>query len=246
MNNLKKIEPVSEPVSMLSIIATMATRNDVDVDKLERLLAMKERQDAKDAERIFNIALGKAQGAIRTIGKDKTNSQTHSTYATYDKLDQAIRPVYIEHGFSLSFNTEPATRENEVRVVCYVSHEDGHTRTYTLDMPADGKGAKGNDVMTKTHAVGSATSYGRRYLLQMIFNIPLGDQDDDGNKASGHVAISFEQETTLRDMLEATSSSEPQFCRFLKIASLDQLRADRFEVALAELKAKAKRQGVHL
>ena len=68
-----------------------------------------------------------------------------------------------------------------MRVLCYVSHSAGHTRTYQCDMPSDGKGAKGNDVMTKTHAAGSAASYGMRYLLKMIFNIAIGEDDTDGN-----------------------------------------------------------------
>ena len=37
--------------------------------------------------------------------------------------------------------------------------------------------------MTKTHAAGSALTYGQRYLLKMIFNIAIGS-DDDGNAAS--------------------------------------------------------------
>jgi hypothetical protein len=51
-------------------------------------------------------------------------------------------------------------------------------------MPVDGKGARGGDVMTKTHAMGSGISYGMRYLLRMIFNLAI-DQDDDGNAAGG-------------------------------------------------------------
>jgi hypothetical protein len=69
-------------------------------------------------------------------------------------------------------------------VICRVSHQNGHSRTYQIDMPADGKGAKGGDVMTKTHATGSAVSYGMRYLLKMIFNIAVSDKDDDGNAAA--------------------------------------------------------------
>ena len=39
--------------------------------------------------------------------------------------------------------------------------------------------------MTKTHAVGSAMSYGVRYLLKLVFNVAVGEDDDDGNTASG-------------------------------------------------------------
>lgn len=55
-------------------------------------------------------------------------------------------------------------------------------KPYQIDMPADGKGAKGGDVMTKTHATGAAASYGMRYLLKMIFNVAIGEEDRDGNK----------------------------------------------------------------
>ena len=48
----------------------------------------------------------------------------------------------------------------------------------------NGKGAKGGDVMTRTHATGAALSYGMRYLLRMIFNVAVGEGDTDGNGAT--------------------------------------------------------------
>jgi hypothetical protein len=56
-------------------------------------------------------------------------------------------------------------------------------RRYHVDMPADGKGAKGGDVMTKTHATASALTYAKRYLLLQIFALAIGESDDDGNAA---------------------------------------------------------------
>src|SRR5690606_15862485 len=67
-------------------------------------------------------------------------------------------------------------------------------------MPADGKGAKGGDVMTKTHAAGSAMSYGQRYLLKLIFNVAIGENDDDGNSAGSGFDISG-----WRDKIEGAS-----------------------------------------
>ena len=180
---LATIEPDNSN-TILSMIERAARDPSVDIDKLERLMQMSERAEAKRADTAFNDALNQAQGEIGTIGTNKTNSQTHSSYATYEKLDVKLRPIYIRHGFALSFDTAEGAPENCIRVVCYVSHKGGHTRRYQADMPADGKGAKGNDVMTKTHAAGSAMSYGQRYLLKMIFNVAVGEHDDDGNAAS--------------------------------------------------------------
>jgi ribosomal protein L37AE/L43A len=66
-------------------------------------------------------------------------------------------------------------------------------------MPADGKGAKGNDVMTKTHAAGAAGSYGARYLLKGIFNVAIGENDDDGNGATPRTRQRYRQSALRQD-----------------------------------------------
>jgi hypothetical protein len=48
-------------------------------------------------------------------------------------------------------------------------------------MPADGKGAQGGDVMTKTFATGAGMSYGARYLLKFIWNIAVGEDDPEAS-----------------------------------------------------------------
>jgi predicted hydrocarbon binding protein len=39
--------------------------------------------------------------------------------------------------------------------------------------------------MSRTHATGSAITYGKRYLKDMIFNLSFLEKDDDGNAAGG-------------------------------------------------------------
>lgn len=175
---------IGEAATILSVIQRAAADPQCDIEKMERLMAMHERMQAKTAETEFNAALSRVQGEMGRIAADATNSQTRSQYATYGKLDSALRPKYTKEGFSLSFGTEPAP-EGMVGMVCFVSHIGGHTREYRAHVPSDGKGAKGGDVMTKTHAFGSGTSYGMRYLLKMIFNVAIGEEDDDGNSATG-------------------------------------------------------------
>lgn len=176
-----------EPTTILNIIERASRDPAVDIDKLDRLLAMHERVKADSARLEFDNAMAEAQEAMRAISPDKDNNQTKSKYATYAALDQATRPIYSQHGFALSFNTGDAPKPDDVRVLCTVSHRGGHRQEYKLDMPADGKGAKGGDVMTRTHATGAAASYGQRYLLKLIFNLAVGDVDDDGNGADGDI-----------------------------------------------------------
>lgn len=167
--------------NMLAMLERIALNPDVTADKLERLLAIQERVMAKRAEDEFNIAMTAAQSETGRISADATNPQTHSRYATYGKLDSVLRPIYTKHGFALSFSEGETTKLDHIRILCYVSHRGGHTRMYPKDVPSDGKGAKGGDVMTKTHAAGAAQSYAMRYILKGVFNVAIGDEDNDGN-----------------------------------------------------------------
>jgi len=176
----QQLPVAQEPVSLLHVIERASRDPNVDIDKMERLMAMHERMMAKKDETDFNDAIVQCQHECGTISADATNPQTRSKYATYARLDKALRPIYTNHGISISYSTEDSPKPEHIRVIAYVSRK-GYTRKYQADMPADGKGAKGGDVMTKTHAAGAAMSYGARYLLKGIFNISIGEEDDDGN-----------------------------------------------------------------
>jgi len=232
-------EPKSANDGILAVIARAASDPSVDIDKFERLLALQERVSAQQAEREFNDAMNKAQSEIGRVVADKKNSQTGSNYASEAALDRVVRPVYSRHGFSLSFNSGKSDTDSFVKVICYCAHSEGHTRTYEIDMPADGKGAKGNDVMTKTHATGSGLSYGKRYLLKLIFNVAIGD-DDDGNAAGATALITEPQSVTLNDLIESTGTNREKFLEYFKIVALGEMAAKDYLRALSMLKQKAK------
>lgn len=191
-NDVARVEErqvvTAQPTSMMEVIARAVSDPNLDVEKLERLTGLYERLTDRQAETAYNDAMNACQEEMRPIAADANNPQTHSKYASYAALDRALRPIYAKHGFSVSFDTADGAPPDHVRVVAKVGHRDGHKEHPHLDMPADGKGAKGGDVMTKTHAIGAAVTYGKRYLLGMIFNIAVGDPgklDDDGNSNGG-------------------------------------------------------------
>ena len=164
-------------------LLSVALQNNAAIDVIERLAALREKELARQAELEFNEALNRVQRSIQRIHPDLTNPQTKSKYASYAAIDKAIRPIYTGEGFSVSFSDDETRVPDELRIVCYLSR-GGFTRKYYKHMPVDTKGAKGGDVMTKTHATGSADSYAKRYLLKDIFNIAVGEGDNDGNGVS--------------------------------------------------------------
>jgi len=230
----------NEPASLLRF----AIERGAPIDQLERLMQMDKQVRDEQSERAVNVSMRSAQADMRPISADANNPQTKSRYATYAKLDTALRPIYTKHGFALSFDEGDSPKPDHIRVLCYVTHDCGHTRTYRKDMPADGKGAKGGDVMTKTHASGAAASYGMRYLLKGIFNVAVGEDDKDGNAPKDTAAtISPEQVGEIRELVESVDGSTDEFCKAFKIASVGDLPAARFDFAMKEIKARIKSRG---
>jgi hypothetical protein len=220
----------------------------VDFASIKEMIDFGREEKALAAQEAFNTAMTAAQQEMSPIATNANNSQTKSRYATYDQLDRAMRPIYTKHGFALSFDEADQPKSEMVRIVCFVSHIGGFTRTYHRDMPADGKGAKGGDVMTKTHAAGAAASYAMRYLLRGIFNVAVGEEDKDGNKVSA--TISAEQVEELQALIDKAVEAKggdraewlAAFLDYLHVGALLEISTKDFGKAKAEIEH-AIRQG---
>lgn len=208
----------------------LAVDKGADIDTIERLAKLQSEMLDREAKIGFEQAMQRCQAHMGRIGADMLNPQTKSRYASYAALDRVLRPIYAKEGLSLSFDTGDAPAPDMVRVLCHVSHQGGHTRTYRIDMPADGKGAKGGDVMTKTHATGAAASYGSRYLLKMIFNVAVGEDDDDGNLSGEMDEHSF---VTAQESLE--SAKDLPTLQQLWIAAYKEAKQARDNRAIKQL-----------
>jgi len=171
--------PASEPASIIAVIERAALNPDVDVDKMERLYAMHERAMERQARAAFAAALAEMQPKLPVIDerggiKDRAG-KVQSTYARWEDISDAIRPILHEHGFALSFRVVTTPK---VAVTGVLTHRDGHREETTMELPVDGSGSK-NDVQ----AVGSSFSYGKRYTAIALLNITsraAQDRDDDG------------------------------------------------------------------
>lgn len=254
MTGIKQVSLVEAPdaeraalaPSVVSTFERLASDPNMDVEKLERLMQMYERAKAQTAKEAFNAAMSAAQQEMRPIAADASNPQTRSKYASYAALDNALRPIYTKQGFGLSFDTGECPTAQWMRLVCYVSHSSGHEKTYHIDMPADGKGAKGGDVMTLTHATGAAASYGMRYLLKMIFNVAVGEADNDGNSNGGRGQAALRPagfDAWWLDMVSVTEEGYPALEAAFKASKKEfreyALANGKSEVDALKVKAKA-------
>jgi len=223
---------------MISMIERVAMDPNADLDKLERMLAMKERMESTAAQTSFNEALASAQNEMPTIAARHNNDQTKSKYAKLADIYAECKPVAASHGFS--FNAIPVAGGRDGFInMRWTLRRGSHTEGDVSEVPVDDKGMKGTSNKTQTHAYGSTTSYGRRYLFCAVFDIAIGD-DDDAKGGGAPALVSSEQYVILRDLLERSGLDEIKFHTAFghknpQNADLLQFPAKLFDDAVARL-----------
>ena len=192
----------AQPTSLMQAITMAASNPAMDMDKIERLFAMHQKMLAHEAEAQFNDAMARAQRNMVPVFANQTNEHTRSTYADLAAITRSITPLYSAEGLSISFdsNREVLNADGKpigpppagwFRTVGIVSHSAGHSRMHHIDLPSDETGVKGNANKTPIQGVVSMTTYGRRCLTCMIFNIAISDED-------GNARPEQRQEATTR------------------------------------------------
>lgn len=246
MEDTKELDVVrSDP--FVEMVEKLATNQDVDADKLEKLVSIQMTILDRNAETEFNAAFARVQAQLKTIPFDSFNQQTNSGYAKLKAISSAITPIYTAEGFSTSFSQDKSDIEGHIRVKGVLRHSGGHSESgYYVDVPLDDKGIKGSVNKTPTHATGSTFSYGRRYCKCMMFDVATGD-DDDGNQGQSTPPpvkyISDKQVSQIRDLLAKIEemggvADEETFCKWAKINSIAEMPEHKFARCLKELTAR--------
>ena len=232
------VAPVRPVLTFDQQLLRIAGDPSIPVARLKEIAELRSKIRLEDAEEAWTDAMGAAQAEMRPIKANRKNPQTNSKYASLDAVDRALRPIYSKHGFNLSFSQTDGAPEGHMRTVCYVSR-GLYTRQYQYDCPISTKGPKGTEMMTATHASGSALSYSKRYLILSIFNVSV-ETDDDGNLAAGMRPISDEQLAELNRLIRESGADIGRFCAMFAIDNLSDLTALRFNEAKAQLMRKLK------
>ena len=215
----------------------------VDVDRIEKMLELQERFEANEARKAFFDAMSKAQADMPTVKEDTFNKQTNSWYPSYKALAAACKPVYTSYGLSMVFYEGDCPKDDQIRIYCDITHSLGHTETKYTDMPLDAVGIKGSVNKTPIQAKGSSFSYGRSYLMRLIWNLPTSEHDDDG-QAPDNEFINPDQVKILTDLANETKADVEGFLNAVceGAETIDTIPARLFNHAQASLKNKLKVQ----
>lgn len=189
---LAAAQPETTALTPIDMVARAAADPNVDADKMGKLYDIADRHQRREAEIAFNIAMTGVQSEVRTIVKNRPNTQTGSDYANLDAILRVLRPCYTKYGFSASFSTVTPIIEGTIRARCMLRHNQGHSEEHFYDSPLDIAGINGTKNKTPTHATASSAHYAQRILTVMMFNLSTG-YDDDGNAAGGLILTPAEE-----------------------------------------------------
>ncbi|KKN56861.1 hypothetical protein LCGC14_0567860 [marine sediment metagenome] len=173
-------DPDEDPGVALMRILGDAVSSGVDVEVIERLLAVHERYQAGLARQEYNAAVSALRADLPEVVKTEIVdyptkkagrvSYRHEALAT---MVEDLSPVMAQHGLSFRWSIEQDTPDL-IKVTCIVTHAAGHSEEASLFGPPDTTGSK-----NAIQAIASTVSYLQRYTLKAAIGIAAG-KDDDG------------------------------------------------------------------
>ena len=177
---------------------------------LHLLLNLQERVLAREAEAAFNTAFSLLAAEIPRVQKNGTvelgDRKGSYKFATWEDMDEVLRPRLQRHGFVLSFDASQREGQGGGAVItATLLHARGHSRSSSIPLPLDSGPGRNN-----LQAMGSTISYGKRYTTDMLLNIVRTNEDDDGVRG-GMQFISAEQVGEMEDLARDTGTDLSKF-----------------------------------
>jgi hypothetical protein len=233
MNALATI-PDAQP-STLSLIAgvlqTGLTPESVSV--VERLVALREREQEAEAKRAFASAFVKLQAELPRIEACKIvpnrDGTPRYTYAPYEEIMQKAQPVLTANGFAVSLDSEQA--DGKVTAFCTLLHAGGFSKVNKFTCAI----GSGPPQASESQKDGAGMTYAKRFALCNALNIVI-EQDTDG--VDPNETITAEQAEELRQRALACKADLAKFVKFLGVSGFDEIRAKDYGKADKALRMK--------
>lgn len=200
---VKHETPDTSPEAMIA----RAIEKDLDIEKLEKLFALRDKLRAEYAKSSYDAAMAEFQRECPIIEKktkvdfqtkDKT-ARVNYSYAEMDEIVKQTKDLIAKNGFSYNFELEEMS--TGLKVTCVVNHVDGWV----------GKGEftaqlAGTSLMSNAQVMAGKATYGKRQAFCNAFGIVTGDEDVDAIKtkeeAKAETSATPEQRQKIADLAQ--------------------------------------------
>ncbi|PLY41677.1 single-stranded DNA-binding protein [Janthinobacterium sp. ROICE36] len=185
-----------------------------DLDRLEKLMELQERDNANKARMAFVAAMAEFKKNAPTIFKDKNVSHSGISYdhATLGGICEVVIESLARHGISHDWDTKQP-ESGMIVVSCSLTHVLGHSKSTTMEAPPDNSGKKNG-----IQQIASTVTYLQRYTLLGACGLATKDMDDDGRGGAQEAPVAV------------VAAPRPIGPKGL-VAAIAQIKAGKFTVA---------------
>lgn len=228
----------------------MAVEKGTPVAELKELVSLHEHMSQRQAVQDFAAAMAAFQAECPSIKKSSTakfetrgGGKMSYTFAALDEIARTVNPLLAKHG--LSYTWDATVSGNTLTCTCTVRHCNGHSTTSTVTLPTDSASA-----MSSQQKIGSALTFARRLSLTSALGLTTTDEDLDGRdvppadaKPARDAAqyVTEEQADTINALIEDVGADRERFLKWLRVASLSDIPANKYATAVAKLEEKRAR-----
>lgn len=190
MSELIHPAPVPAAAPTPADLLMVAVQQNVDIDRLQRLMDMHERWSEREAVKAFHAAMTDFKSADIEIVKNKLvefkngrGEMTTYRHAELYDITSVVGAAMSKRGLSYRWEIQQDT--GSITVTCIVTHVQGHSESVRMTAPPDGSGGK-----NQIQQVASTVSYLERYTLLAITGLATKGDDDDGRGGAVSIDVS--------------------------------------------------------
>jgi ERF superfamily len=218
-----------EPAYLLEL----AIQQNLDIEKLERLMELQERWKREQARTAYYEALSRFQSLVPRIPKRKKVqfNQTQYSYAPLADIEETIKPAMLDCG--LTKRWEIKDDAETIMVTCVITHVQGHSETTAMAAAPDASGSK-NVIQQR----GSTITYLQRYTLIGALGLATADDDIDARLGIPADPITESQALDLKALMEEVKADHDKFLEYAGVQKIGDIPAKDYKKLIRALEAK--------
>ncbi len=244
----ERARPYNPPVltdngtdKIMQIVERMLREPTFDLDRVEKMLALKAQWEAAEAKKAYMVAMADFKKDLpvffKTKHADYGAGKPKFDYAPIEEVTAKLVPAMAM--FGLTHNWIPtANADGKITVKCVVTHRLGHSES--IDSPP--VAPNNNPAMSPSQNMQATITFWQRRTLESITGTAASNLPDiDESQASGEEGfIDEKQIANIEALLTEVNSHMDSFLRVIKVDSLSHIRSGAYDTVIALLEAKRK------
>ncbi len=188
---------------------------------------------AKKPSNIHQRVLG-VMDDLHYVKKEDKKVNGQYTFASHDGVTAALHPFLVKHRIVVIPTVVEHTIDGNRTVV------NVEVNFVNADVPEDKItiNSIGYGIDNQDKGIGKAVSYATKYAFLKMFVLETGDDPEQDLIDHQPDTITDEQAVSLQTLIDATETSQQDFCAHFKVEALADLPVDRYTIAHKQLQKK--------